>query len=251
MLNYKEYGEGEAVIILHGLLGMLDNWHSFARKLSAHYHVITLDQRNHGKSFHSDEFSYPILSDDLNNFLNEHGIDKCHLIGHSMGGKTVMQFQADHPQKIDKSIIVDIAPKEYSGGHEHIFKALLTLNLNEINSRKEATDYIDDILKNKNVTLFLLKNLKRNDDKSFKWKANIEALWKNYDDIKTFGALHSKIDLDTLFIRGSDSNYILDTDLETIRSIYSKAQIQTVQGSGHWVHAEKPDALLKHVTDFF
>ncbi len=249
MLNYKEYGEGFPVIILHGLLGMLDNWHSFARKLSEDYRVISIDQRNHGKSFHSEEFSYSLLSQDLNDLLESMQIEHCHLIGHSMGGKTVMQFQQDYPEKIYKSVIVDIAPKEYSGGHEKIFETLLQLDLNTVVSRKDAAQKVNEKLQDQNVTLFLLKNLTRAEDNSFRWKANISALWENYAHIKSGVLSDQEILTNTLFVKGSKSNYITNEDIEKIRKIYKKVEIETIE-SGHWIHAERPNELLNLVLEF-
>ena len=117
-LNVKEYGEGSPIVILHGLLGMLDNWHSFSKKLSKHYWVISVDQRNHGNSFHSNEFNYELLAKDLQELMHELGILRAHFLGHSMGGKTVLQFLHDFEDYVEKAVIVDIGMKQYPGGHE-------------------------------------------------------------------------------------------------------------------------------------
>ena len=135
ILNYKEFGEGEPVIILHGLLGMLDNWKTFARKLSENYWVILVDQRNHGKSFHSDEFSYDLLAEDLKTLMDSLFIPRAHLIGHSMGGKTVMRFAELYPDQVDKAIVVDISPSGSVGSHSLIFESLLDVAIDKVSER--------------------------------------------------------------------------------------------------------------------
>ena len=125
LLNYKEMGEGQPLIILHGLLGMLDNWKTVGRKLSDEYKVILVDQRNHGKSFPSEEFNYKLLAEDLRDLIDEMQLEKVHLLGHSMGGKTVMQFNQMFPDLVEKTIVVDISPSGSIGGHHLIFESLL------------------------------------------------------------------------------------------------------------------------------
>lgn len=248
-LNYREYGQGEPVIILHGLLGMLDNWHSFAKKLAEDYWVITVDQRNHGKSEKSESFDYNLLSEDLYAFLDKMHIPRCHLIGHSMGGKTVMQFAHDYPAMVDKAVIVDIAPKDYSGGHEKIFEALLSIDLNEVDGRQEVQEALMEKLSDLSVVLFLMKNLSRNSDGTYRWKANIKALYDNYQKIIKNVALQHTVDLPCLFVKGEKSKYILPEEQNTILEWFPEAEIETVKGAGHWVHADDPDKLMELVKD--
>ncbi|MDA8693196.1 alpha/beta fold hydrolase [Saprospiraceae bacterium] len=250
-LNYKEYGEGEPVIILHGFLGMLDNWHSFARKLSESYKVFTVDQRNHGKSFHSEEFDYAALSSDLLKLIDHLEITQCKLIGHSMGGKTVMHFLKDNADYVEKAVIVDIAPKQYDGGHEGILEALSSLDLNSVEKRSDAQDYLMEKIGNVGVVQFLLKNLNRNSDNTYSWKANIEVLHKKYSEVSQSVDYNPPCEVPSLFIKGSKSNYILDSDHSDINKKFKHAKIVEIQGAGHWVHAEKPVELLDEVTKFF
>ncbi|NNL92446.1 MAG: alpha/beta fold hydrolase [Saprospiraceae bacterium] len=249
-LNYKEYGSGEPIVILHGLLGMLDNWHALSKKMAEDYWVISIDQRNHGKSFHSDQFSYQLLADDLNQFLMSKHIPSAHLLGHSMGGKTVMQFLNDYSDMANKAIIVDISPKEYEGGHEKIFESLLAIDLTKVQSRKEVENELMAKLDNLGTVLFLMKNLKRKPEGGFEWKANISKLYASYDNIKGSVELDFVIDNPTLFIKGNNSNYITEEDQKNIKTLFDDVQFLDIDDAGHWVHADQPEILLKGVKDF-
>lgn len=244
-LNYKEYGEGYPVIILHGLLGMLDNWHSIARKLSDNFRVITVDQRNHGRSFHSDEFNYDILADDISEFLADMNLPQAHFIGHSMGGKTVMKIADMYRDKVMKSIIVDIAPRAYTGGHELIFETMMTLEIENMQSRSEAYAALKSKINSDSLVHFLLKNLSRDKQNNFTWKANIPSLWDNYEEVISEIRPYPPFTHETLFVRGGNSNYITEEDEATIQNYFPNSQIATIDGAGHWVHAEKPSELLQ------
>ena len=249
-LNYKEYGHGEPVLILHGLLGMLDNWHSFAKKLAEDYWVITIDQRNHGKSTHTDDFNYKLLAEDLHNFMEEMHIPRCHLIGHSMGGKTIMQFLNDYPHNVDKCIVVDIAPKKYKGGHEKIFNSLLDIDIAAVEDRQEVQDKLMTAIDDLPIVLFLMKNLSRNPEGGYRWKANIKSLWDNYQDIIKELEFDTEIDKEVLFIKGSESEYINDEGKTAIDNWFPSANLITIENAGHWVHADKPDLLLQSVRQY-
>jgi len=250
VLNYKEYGEGEAVIILHGLFGMLDNWHSFARQLGELFHVIVVDQRNHGQSFHSEAFDYNILASDLNEFMENKDIPCAHIIGHSLGGKTLLQFMNDFPMKVDKAVIIDIAPKAYSGGHEEIISAMLSLDLSNISTRSEAYNSMLDKISDPAIVNFLLKNLKRQNKHSFSWKANIHSLEKNYDHIKSGIYRKDPYYGKVLFVKGGKSTYITEEDEKRIKDTYVNSQVVNISGAGHWIHTEKPDELLEVLDGF-
>jgi len=249
-LNFKEYGSGQPVIILHGLLGMLDNWHSFAKKLSQDYWVILVDQRNHGKSPHSEEFNYDILADDLYDFMETNHIPKSHMIGHSMGGKTVLNFLNKYPEKVERTIIVDISPKAYSGGHEKIFEALLDLPLSEIATRKQAYDWLMKRVPEESTSNFLLKNLRREKGGEFNWKANIEVLRDSYENIKEEIFFSENIEHPSLFVQAGQSDYISDDDDTFIGRDFSNYKIVKIENAGHWVHVDEPEVLLNEVKRF-
>jgi len=250
-LNYKELGAGEPVIILHGLLGMLDNWKTFARKLAEEYWVILVDQRNHGKSFHSDAFDYGLLAGDLKTLMEELHIPRAHVIGHSMGGKTVMNFMDKYPDMVDKVVVVDISPIGSIGKHSLIFESLLAVDLAAVEERKAVQAQLENAGIEKDVVLFLMKNLKRNvEEGGFQWKANIPVLWERYDNILASTVPEVPSEKEVLFIAGGNSGYITADDLEVIKKSFPKHIFQVIKGAGHWVHAEQPEALLDKVSRF-
>lgn len=246
-LNYKSFGEGFPVVILHGLFGTLDNWQTIARKLADQYAVYILDQRDHGRSPHTDIIDYPHLAYDLQAFLESNWIYKAHIIGHSMGGKTAMRFALDYPDRVEKLVIVDIAPKAYPGGHETIFDALLGLPLNDIKSRQDAEAYLESRVPEWGVRQFLLKNLTRNAEGDFAWKMNLSLIHQHYNDILAGIESATPFEGPTWFIRGARSNYITDADWPQITRLFPAAQLITIADAGHWVHAEQPERLLEVV----
>lgn len=260
-LNYKEFGQGEPIIILHGLFGTLDNWQTIAKKLSENYLVYILDLRNHGKSPHTEGvLSYHLMAEDVALFMQQNWIHSAHVIGHSMGGKVAMQMAIDNPDLIQKLILIDIAPKQYSGGHEVIFEALLNLDLTKLTDRKEAEVYLMNKLDNDAGTVqFLLKNLSRRLETSlsdghegggFEWKMNLSVLKRDYRILMNNIDVTESFEHETLFIRGGNSNYVKDSDFETIKAIFPNVKLETIEGAGHWVHADKPKELLNILYEF-
>ena len=250
-LNYKEFGSGEPVIILHGLLGMLDNWKTFARKLAEDYWVIIVDQRNHGKSFHSEDFDYGLLAEDLKVFMEELHLPKAHLIGHSMGGKTVMQFTQQYTEMVDKAIVVDISPSGSIGSHSMIFESLLGIDIEKVSSRKEVEEELVGKGIELGVAYFLMKNLRRDvESGGYAWKANISVLWDNYANILAGTDAVSDIDLPILFVGGSRSKYIKEEDMGQISQLFPSYKYSVIEDAGHWVHADQPERLLEVVSGF-
>jgi esterase len=249
-LNYKLYGDsGEDIIILHGLFGMLDNWHTLATRMGEKFRVWVVDQRNHGKSPHAEEFDYHILSGDLEEFFGQHGIVKAHITGHSMGGKTAMQFAFDHPDKAASLIVVDIAPRAYDAHHNEIIGALQELDLKNLTRRSEVEDKLAERIPDEDTRMFLLKNLMR-ETEGFRWKMNLASLADNYDKIN--GPVdHDRIfDGPALFMRGGRSNYVTIEDEKSIRWLFPKAEFVTIPNVGHWIHAEAPEAFLEATLNF-
>ena len=253
-LNFKKVGEGNPLIILHGLFGSLDNWMSIAKELGKDFEVYIVDARNHGQSPHDEVFNYPAMVEDLVEFITTNIIHENKplpiILGHSMGGKTAMQFAVDYPHLVSKLIIVDIAPKAYPIHHDLIIKSLKSLDFNVIKTRKEADDHLAQYIFDLPTRQFLLKNLYWAAQGQLAFRFNLEVISKNIDEVGAEIKFTSPFYQQTMFIRGDQSNYILDTDFEPILSIFPNAQLKTIENSGHWVHAEQPLAFLKVVKAF-
>lgn len=249
-LNYKAFGQGDPLIILHGLFGTLDNWQTIGKKLADQYSVYLIDQRNHGRSPHHADFSYALMAEDLKLFMEEQWIYRAHIIGHSMGGKTAMQFAMEYPDMIDQLVVVDIAPKAYAGGHQLIFEALNSLDLANIDNRKTADEALAQKIDDFGVRQFLLKNLTREKAGGYRWKMNLPVIQQHYQDILAPITLTEPFEEKALFIRGGKSAYVEDDDWPMVQSYFPNSSLATVEQSGHWVHAEAPQDLLQLVFDF-
>lgn len=249
-LFHKIYGEtGTPMFILHGLFGMLDNWHNIAKKLSEehHYKVITVDLRNHGQSPHSDTMHYNAMADDVWELMSDLSIENAVILGHSMGGKVAMQFASKYPEKVKKLIVVDIAPKEYLPGHQVYFDAFSSINLKDFKSRQEVDEAFAQWEPNTAIRLFLLKNIERVETGGFRLKCNLNAIYNSYSEIIGRVNIEKKITLPTLFVKGSNSGYIKKEDETNIISQFPNAAFITINGAGHWVHAEKPMEFINAI----
>jgi esterase len=250
-LFFRQYGQtGPPLIILHGLFGLSDNWTGIAKSLSSDYTVFTVDQRNHGLSPHSEEFSFKALSEDVKELMDDQGLRKAVLLGHSMGGKTAMKLAVTYPEKVEKLIVVDISPRYYPVHHHEIIDALFSIDLRNIKSRKEAEDQLKERIEDEAVRLFLLKNLAWNDSGTLEWKMNLEGISDSIDNVGEELDPDGRYDGPTLFIRGSESIYVQDKDMPRILQHFKQASLLSVEGAGHWVHAEKPEEFLDAVLSF-
>jgi pimeloyl-ACP methyl ester carboxylesterase len=251
-LNYKVFGDGEPIIILHGLFGMLDNWLTIGKRLSDQNMVLLLDLPNHGRSPVLDPHTYPLLAEVIRNFMVDHMLYNTHLIGHSMGGKIAMQMALDYPELVNKLVIVDMAPRAYSGKHNYVIRTMFDMNVDQLKSRKEAIALLNEKLDNDAVIQFLLKNLKHHRNGGYKWKFNLEILNRDYHHIIKAISAKEPFEKDTLFLRGSDSNYIhLLNDIPLIRELFPYSEIVTVEEAGHWLHADQPLLLIEILHEFF
>jgi esterase len=249
-LHFKESGQGRAVILLHGLFGSSDNWHSIALRLAESFHVFALDQRNHGQSPHSAEMDYALMADDVNEFMASRKIEKAFVIGHSMGGKTAMQFALQFPERVEKLIVSDMAPRAYLPSHDKIFAALLTLDLKSFSARQEIEEALAPEIPNLALRRFLLKNLGRDLENKFIWKINLRGLSENYPKLGEAISAGKTFPRPALFIRGGKSKYIGADDEPLIRELFPSTQILTIAEASHWIHADKPEEFLKLVLDF-
>ena len=250
-LNHKSYGEGFPLVILHGLFGNLDNWSTIARRWAEHYRVILVDLRNHGRSPHADEMTYPLMAEDLAAFLEGLGVDRCHLLGHSMGGKVAMQTALSYPTLVEKLVVVDMAPRQYGRGHDDVFAALHALDPASLQDRREAEAQMKPHMEDAGVRMFLLKNLARDTEEGFRWRMNLEVLDRDYENlIAPVGTLGQEFPRPALFVRGGKSGYVKDEDIDGITYLFPDATVETIAGAGHWVHAEAPEELYRVVVKF-
>ncbi|MBI4853754.1 MAG: alpha/beta fold hydrolase [Acidobacteria bacterium] len=249
-LNYLSYGSGEALIILHGLFGSLDNWHTLSKSFAEHYKVFSLDQRNHGRSPHSEEFNYSILVQDLLEFMEQQNIKVANILGHSMGGKVAMQFALSYPDRVAKLVIADIAPKSYPPTLIELFQTLSSIDLSRFSNRKEIDKDLAEGVKDFAVRQFILKNIYQNSEGKFSWKMNLPVIKKSYLEMSGSINLANTFSKPTLFIRGEKSSYIEDSDVSLIKSFFPFAQIVTMAKVGHWVHAENPKEFFQIVMEF-
>ena len=249
LLHYKEIGEGKPLVILHGLFGTSDNWQTHAKKLGEYYRVILVDQRNHGHSPWSEDFTYEHLADDLERLIIHLGIDQFTLIGHSMGGKTAMYYSQKYPTRLEKMVIVDIGIKQYPMHHNEIIKGIKSLDLTTISSRSAAEQAMIPFVDSYGVRQFLLKNLYWVEKGKLAWRMNVDVLEREMEEILA-PIPNIEVWTPTLFLRGAMSNYILDEDWDAIEEIFPDATLETIENAGHWVHSEQPDEFIEKVLGF-
>lgn len=249
-LNYKSFGQGEPLVILHGLFGSLDNWQTIAKELAEFYTVFIVDLRNHGRSPHVSEHTYELMAEDVFNFMSDNWIYGANVIGHSMGGKTAMRLALEYPEQVSKLIVADMGIKQNESGHETIFEAMFDLDLPNLESRTVADKQLKTRIKEFGVRQFLLKNLSRSRESGYEWKMNLPVLHENYQEILKGIESDSTFDNPTLFLRGGNSDYILDEDFEAIQDLFPNSELETIEGAGHWLHAEKPTEFIQHVRAF-
>lgn len=249
-LNFKESGQGRAVVLLHGLFGSSDNWYSVAQRLGETFHVYLIDQRNHGQSPHSPEMDYPLMASDVDKFLTARGLASAMVIGHSMGGKTAMQLALHFPHRVEKLVVADMAPRAYASRHDEIFAALLGLDLSKFQTRGQIEDALAPDIPNQVLRRFLLKNLGRAPDSGFFWKINLQDIAENYWRLREPVAGNAPFTKPVLFIRGGKSDYVRPEDEPLIHEWFPAAQIQTIPDASHWIHADKPEEFLRLVLGF-
>ncbi|HLV38489.1 alpha/beta fold hydrolase [Xanthomarina sp.] len=250
-LHSNIIGEGHPFVILHGFLGMGDNWKTLGTKFSKkNYEMHLLDQRNHGRSFHSDDFNYELLVEDLKTYCQTHNLKNIVLLGHSMGGKVAMLFAATYPELVSKLMVADISPRYYPVHHELILNGLSSLDFDVLKSRGEADDQLAKYISNLGIRQFLLKNLYWTKSKNLALRINLESLKNNIEEIGEALPMHEQYQGETLFLRGDRSEYIGAQDEALIKNHFPNSTIVTIPKSGHWMHAENPKAFYNEVMKF-
>jgi esterase len=249
-LYYREYGHGSPLIVLHGLLGASGNWHGLAsRHFAPHFHVFVVDQRNHGRSPHSDRLDYPVLADDLRGFMDAKALDSAHVLGHSMGGKAAMWFAAKYPDRVDRLVVADIAPRAYPPDLARLLDELPEVDLSRLHSRTDADRALAPLLPDDRERRFILNNLARRNG-ALVWRPNLTALRENYPGLVDELPPDARFDGPVLFIRGARSAYLRDDDIPLVRHHFPAARLATIPEAGHWVHADEPDAFAGEVLQF-
>ncbi len=241
MLYSRIEGEGKPLLILHGFLGMSDNWKTFAGQIAAEgFQLHILDLRNHGRSFHSDVFTYEAMVQDVFEYCEEHGLDKVSVLGHSMGGKVAMFFATTYPQKVEKLIVADIGPKYYRPHHQDILAGLNAVDLSLKPDRSQVEEILKEYVSDFGTRQFLMKSLYWIEPGQLAFRFNLPVFNEQIDNIGKALPDNAVFEKPTLFLRGGNSNYIKDEDFETIRHHFPNSEIRTIPNAGHWLHAENP-----------
>ena len=251
ILHSNTFGEGKPFIILHGFLGMGDNWKTLAKQFAeSNFEMHLVDQRNHGRSFHSDDFDYDLMAEDLKRYCDENNLNDIILLGHSMGGKTAMLFATKYPELVNKLIVADISPRYYPIHHDAILEGLNNLDFSEIKSRGQADKVLSNYVHEIGTRMFLLKNLYWVEKGQLGLRINLEVLKENISEVGEALPIHATCKKPTLFLRGDKSEYIGEADEALIKRHFLDSEIVTISNAGHWLHAENPKDFYNAVINF-
>ena len=249
ILHTEITGQGQAIVLIHGLFGSYENLGVIARALAGQWQVINLDMRNHGRSDWHDSMSYALMAEDVKETLDHLGLEQVILLGHSMGGKIAMEFALRYPERVSKLILADISPVQNRPRHLEILSALDGIDLSSLQSRQQADQQLALVITETGVRQFLLKSLYKDGDQ-FRWRFNVKALIANYSQLLEAPPSKGPYTGPTLFIKGAESDYLLPEHQSLIQQLFPHSKAKVIMGTGHWLHAEKPVAFAKIVTDF-
>ena len=246
LLHSKIIGDSNKhILILHGFLGSGDNWISVSRKLNdIGFTIHLIDQRNHGRSFHSEKFDYELMCEDLFNYIEYYNVINPILIGHSMGGKTAMRFSLKYPELIQKLIVLDTSPREYPVLHQAIIDSLKEIDLSIYNTRNSVDDKLKESIKQKDLRNFLMKNIYRTNDGKLSFRFNLRSLSKNIGNIGKKIESDNQFNADVIFIKGENSEYINESDKESINILFPNSKFYIIPNAGHWLHVDNPNDFL-------
>jgi esterase len=252
-LHFQRSGQGDPLLILHGLLGGLANWRSVSAALAAHFQVVAVDLRNHGASPHSDQMTYPLMAEDVAELVRGESLGPAIVLGHSMGGKTAMELALGLPELVRKLVVVDISPKAYPPWHRGMLDALVELDLTLFNNRSQVVQALAPSVPEAAVRQFLVKNLARDANGRLHWQINLPGIAAAYDHLNQALTPDRQFPKPALFLRGAKSDYLPHADRAPILRLFPAAQFVTIPGAGHWVHADAPgpfiEALLRFLTN--
>lgn len=250
ILHSQILGEGKPLLILHGYFGMSDNWRTLGNQFAEDYEVHLIDQRNHGRSFHADEFNYEVLAEDLYNYIQHHQLENIFLIGHSMGGKTAMLFAVTYPELVDKLIVVDISPRAYEPHHNAILAGLNSVDFSKKNTRRLVDDQIKKYIPEMGVRQFLLKNVYWKEKGVLDYRFNLKSLTDNNPEVGKALPQNTKFTKPSLFLKGEKSGYITENESLIINAHFPNHKIIEIKKAGHWLHAENPIDFYNEVCVF-
>ncbi|TYL48283.1 alpha/beta fold hydrolase [Marinomonas sp. IMCC 4694] len=251
MIHAKQYGSsGPHLLIIHGLFGNADNWHSIAQSLAENFTVYCIDLPNHGKSDGMNEATYPNMAQAVLDWAASNTISRCYLMGHSMGGKVAMQMVSMAQNvTIEKLIVVDIAPVDYAPSHTDILAGLKALDRTVIMTRRDADILLSQYETNTTVRQFLLKNLIQGEH-GYTLALSVNNIEHSYAAILQKPPIDHAVTTPTLFIKGEKSDYIMTHHQDAITTLFPKASFKLITGAGHWLHAEKPRPFTSLVKRF-
>lgn len=255
-LNHRISGEGEPLILLHGLFGSLENLGGIARRLQDRWQIHALDQRNHGSSPHTEHMDYPAMARDVIAYMDARGLERASILGHSMGGKVAMQVALLYPERVQRIIAADIAPVTYPPRHDAILQALKSMDLTGVRSRRDADQLMAEYVETEATRQFLLKNLERipreqqtESGPMFRWRLNLPVIDACYSNLAA-GPEGTPFDGPVLLLKGEMSAYIQDKHRELIERLFPAARICVIPGASHWLHAEEPELFAAQCRHF-
>ena len=251
ILHSRIVGQGKPLLILHGYFGMGDNWKSHANSFTEDgFEVHLIDQRNHGRSFHSDNFDYELMVEDLHTYILHHELENVNLIGHSMGGKTVMLFAVEYPELVNKLVVADISPRMYPPHHDDILDALNSVDFSVHNSRSLVDKQLAKLIPEIGVRAFLAKSLFWKEKGLLAFRFNLQSLTENNNEVGVALPSFTFFEGETLFLKGENSGYISSSEEPIISAHFPNAKIVQIDNAGHWLHAENPKDFYKEVVSF-
>lgn len=249
-IDHSERGQGEPLVLIHGLFGTRENLGAIAKKLSESFHVFSIDLPNHGRSGHFDQLTLSEMASLVSEWMHTQNLDSAYFFGHSLGGKVAMELALTEPQKIKRLVVADIAPVKYEHRHTNVFKGLLSIDPANLKSRVDADFALSALVPEKPVRSFLLKNLQKSTQAGgFEWRMNLNGIHNSYADMISANSDRC-VDVPVLFLKAEHSDYILAEHQTDIQKRFSDASFKQVANTGHWLHAEKPD-LIARLTNRF
>lgn len=251
LLHSKIDGSGQPLLILHGYLGMSDNWKTLAHRFAGEgFAVHALDLRNHGRSFHSDEFTFEAMVQDVLDYAAAHNLDSFDVIGHSMGGKLAMFLATRHPEKVNKLVVADIAPRYYRPHHQDIMAGLNAVDFSQKPDRAQVEEALAPHIPDSGTRQFIMKSLYWVEPGQLGWRFNVPVFNEKIDNIGQALPEGARFDKPALFLKGENSNYISERDLSDIARHFPQSEVVTITGAGHWLHAENPEDFYEACIGF-